>query len=98
MIFVRADYKIRDSKDLEFVKIIIREFMAEIRANEPNTIMYRSFHEKEDPCRFSHLVGFTDEKAELVHKQTDYNKTFTSKLYPLCADMPNFINFQEVTL
>lgn len=98
MVFVRADYTIANSDDLELVKGIVREFMGQVGVNEPNTILYRSFQEKDNPKRFAHMVGFTDEKAEQIHKRSQYNKTFTTKLYPLCEKLPTFIYFDEVAL
>lgn len=98
MVLVRADYVVENPKDLEKVKTIVREFMEQVKKNEPNTISYRSLQEKENPTRFSHLVEFTDIEAEHLHKKSSYNKEFTSRLYPLCDGAPQFIYFNEVSL
>ncbi len=98
MVLVRADYIVSNSENVEQVKTIIREFMLKVKQNEPDTLRYRSFQEKVSPRRFSHLVGFKNEQAEQIHKNSIYNKEFTSKLYPLCEALPKFIYLDEVSL
>ena len=95
-IIVRADYTIKDDKNLAFVDSIIKEFISNIKAKEPNTTMYRSFQVKETPCQFSHMISFTDAVAEEVHRKTAYSKAFVAKLYPLCVEPPVFTYFDEV--
>jgi len=60
----------------------IREFVDYIRANEPDTLLYTSLQEKENPNHFLHYFIFHDEKAREIHSNSDAVNRFTSVLYP----------------
>jgi quinol monooxygenase YgiN len=67
---------------LEICKQTIQEFVDYIRANEPDTILYTSFQEKQSPTRFIHYFIFRDEAARETHSNSDAVNRFTSVLYP----------------
>ena len=59
----------------------IREFVDYVRENEPDTLLYTSLQEKENPNHFLHYFIFRDEKAREVHSNSDAANRFTSILY-----------------
>ena len=67
---------------LEICKQTIQEFVDYVRANEPDTLLYTSLQEKENPLRFLHYFIFRDEKARAIHSNSDAVNRFTSLLYP----------------
>lgn len=80
-IYMTARYEIKN-ESLEVCKQTIQEFVDYVRANEPDTILYTSLHEKENPTRFLHYFIFRDEKAREVHSNSDAVNRFTVVLYP----------------
>jgi len=67
---------------LEICKQTIQEFVEYVRVNEPDTILYISLQEKENPTRFLHYFIFRDEQAREIHSNSDAVDRFTSVLYP----------------
>ena len=45
----------------------IREFIAFVAKNEPGTLTYESFQERDDPTKFEHVFVFRDQDAERIH-------------------------------
>lgn len=82
---------------LEYVKILILDFISAIKKNESGTLMYKSYQQKEDPTKFIHVMTFVDEKSQTKHRQTSYCKYFVEKLYPLCTEMPSPAEYNEIT-
>jgi quinol monooxygenase YgiN len=60
----------------------IREFVEYVRDNEPNTLLYTSLQEKEQPNHFLHYFIFRDEAARDLHANSAAVKHFTGILYP----------------
>ena len=67
---------------LDVCKQVIQDFVDYVRANEPDTILYTSLQEKENPTRFLHYFIFRDEKPREIHSNSDAVDRFTSILYP----------------
>ena len=84
-----VSFKVKKDKVKE-VKEIIQKFVNEIEENEPGTISYNCFQEKNDETSFIHTMTFESEKAEEHHRHTDYVKEFVHKLYPMCKNEPVF--------
>ncbi|MFS4455288.1 putative quinol monooxygenase [Maribacter sp. 2304DJ31-5] len=95
MIHVFVSYKVR-SRSIEATKTIIGQFIASITKNEPQTLLYKSFQEADDPTKFVHIMTFTDVTAEHLHKKSSYCHEFTDALYPLCEIMPKPVYQIEV--
>jgi len=57
-----AYFVVRDDA-LEVCTKAIREFVDYVRENEPNTFLYTSLQEKENPNHFLHYFIFRDENA-----------------------------------
>ena len=67
---------------LEICQQTIREFVDYVGANEPDTLLYTSLQEKENPTRFLHYFIFRDEPARAIHSSSAAVDRFTSVLYP----------------
>ncbi len=73
----------------------IREFVAYVRANEPGTLRYEVWQEREDPTRFVHLFVFRDAEADRIHSESAEVKQFASVLYPECLAPVEFIDYEQ---
>ena len=80
-IYMTARFEVQKDA-LEICKQTIQEFVDYVRANEPDTILYTSLQEKEDPIHFLHYFIFRDEKAREIHSKSDAVNRFTNALYP----------------
>ena len=67
---------------LEICQKAIREFVDYVRENEPDTLLYTSLQEKENPNHFLHYFFFRNETARDLHANSDAVNRFTSILYP----------------
>jgi quinol monooxygenase YgiN len=76
-----AYFVVREDK-LEICQQVIREFIEYVRENEPDTILYTSLQEKEDPNHFIHYFIFKDEAARDLHANSEAVNRFTGVLYP----------------
>jgi quinol monooxygenase YgiN len=80
-IYMTAKFEVQKDA-LDVCKQTIQEFVDYVRANEPNTILYTSLQEKDNPTRFIHYFIFRDAKAREIHSNSDAVNRFTSMLYP----------------
>jgi quinol monooxygenase YgiN len=80
-IYMTARFEVQ-AEALEVCQKAIQEFIDYVRANEPDTILYTSLQEKENPTHFLHHFIFRDEKAREIHSNSDAVNHFTSILYP----------------
>ena len=96
MINIKIEFVIKPNESLEFVGKIVKEFINNIRKNEPATIEYTSFQYKDNERHFVHFMTFTDEDAQLKHRNTAYCQDFVSKLYPLCEKEPEVYGLEKV--
>ena len=76
-----AYFVVRDDA-LEICKSTIQEFVDYVRANEPDTVLYTSLQEKENPNHFLHYFIFRDENARDLHANSEAVNRFTGILYP----------------
>ena len=95
MIERRASFKVFQ-EHLDAALAAIREFVAAIIAHEPNTTIYHSYQDIDDPTRFFHLMAFTDADAREYHVSSDHVKAFVEKLYPLCEENPVFVDVRTI--
>ena len=67
---------------LEVCQDAIREFVDYVRDNEPDTLVYTSLQEKENPNSFLHYFVFRNENARDLHANSEAVIRFTDTLYP----------------
>src|SRR5690349_19749832 len=61
-----------DPDKLETAKACIAAFVSEIEKNEPQTLIYRSYQDQNDPLRFIHFMQFQDAAAHERHRSSSY--------------------------
>ena len=96
MVHVIITFTIDPAYSLEDVKGIIQEFIVAIRQNEPDTLLYRSFQEVEDPYNFYHIMTFANTEAQLLHRNSTYCSHFVKQLYPFCSEAPIAKSLAEI--
>lgn len=89
MINKMVTYKV-NKEDLEEAKMLVREFVENIKLNEEDTLLYRALQEKSDPTRFIHFMSFEDDYAEEQHSNSNYCEEFTQSIEELCEEKPKF--------
>ncbi len=80
-IYMTARFEVRKDA-LETCEQAIRLFVEYVRANEPDTLSYISFQDRENPAHFLHTFTFRDEEARELHSNSKAVNHFTSALYP----------------
>jgi quinol monooxygenase YgiN len=80
---------------LEKCQQAIIEFVAYIKANEPDTLRYISLQDTQDPTAFLHYFIFKDAEAEDRHSNSEGVKRFTAVLYPELTS--NGVDFTDYT-
>jgi len=74
-IYQTGGYRVKPSA-VNKVKQGIKDFVAYLQANEPDTQMYLAWQQKDDPTHFLHLFIFKDAAAQARHGQSDAVKRF----------------------
>ena len=90
-----ARYQVRPEA-LERCLAAIHEFVAYVRANEPGTLRYEVWQERDAPTRFVHLFVFRDAEADRIHSESAEVKKFAAVRYPECLAPVEFIDYQQV--
>jgi quinol monooxygenase YgiN len=91
-IHMTARFEVQPDK-LAMCERAIREFVEYVRANEPDTLLYASLQEKENPNRYLHYFVFRDERARETHSSSDAVNRFTGSLYPNLVAPVEFTEF-----
>lgn len=73
----------------------IREFIDYIKEHEPETRLYMSLQQAEDPTVFLHFFIFQNDEARDRHAGSDGVRRFTALLYP---ELQEPVEFTEFTL
>jgi quinol monooxygenase YgiN len=90
-----ASYEVRP-ESIDRVLVAVGEFVAYVRANEPGTLRYEVWQQKDHPARFVHLFVFRDAEAHRIHSASAEVKRFAATLYPLCLAPVQFIDYRQV--
>ena len=85
MINKMVTFKVRKDA-LEEAKMLVREFVENIKLNEEDTLLYRAHQHANDPTQFVHFMTFADEYAERQHKDSNYAEEFVDMITPLCDE------------
>jgi quinol monooxygenase YgiN len=73
---------------VDVVLAAIDEFVAGIRAHEPDTVAYHAYRYLDDATEFVHTMTFADEAGRDLHTKTAHVAHFVEVLYPLCVEPP----------
>ncbi len=92
-----ARFKVRP-ETLEKCKRAIEEFVRHIRDNEPETQVYVSLQQKDDPTSFIHYMVFRDDAAEKKHGASEAVKRFVDVIYPSCVAPVEFTDYNVLAL
>jgi quinol monooxygenase YgiN len=90
-----ARYQVRP-EGLERCFAAIHKFVAYVRAQEPGTLRYEVWQEKNAPTRFVHIFVFRDAEAHRIHSESREVKEFAAVLYPECLAPVEFIDYTHV--
>ena len=91
-----ARYQVRP-ESLDLCLAAIREFVDYVRANEPGTLRYDVWQERQDPTRFVHIFIFRDAAAEGIHSGSAAVQKFSGVLYPACLAPVEFVEYGFIT-
>ena len=91
-----AYFVVRDDS-LDICMKAIYEFVDYVREHEPDTLVYTSLHEKQNPNSFLHYFIFRDENARDLHSNSDAVKRFTETLYPNLIAPVEFTEYLVLT-
>jgi quinol monooxygenase YgiN len=80
-IYQTAGYQVNASA-VDKVKSAIVEFVDYVAKNEPGSIMYTAWQQKDDPTMFVHLFEFADEAAHQAHGSSDAVRQFEAVYGP----------------
>lgn len=80
-IYQTAGYQVKASA-VDKVKSAIVEFVDYVAKNEPGSIMYTAWQQKDDPTMFVHLFEFADEAAHQAHGSSDAVRHFEAVYGP----------------
>lgn len=92
-VYQSAYFVVRDDA-LALCEKAIHEFVEYVRDNEPDTLLYTSLQEKEQPNHFWHYFIFRDEAARDLHANSEAVNRFTSILYPNLVATVEFTEYQ----
>jgi quinol monooxygenase YgiN len=83
-IYQTGAYQVKASA-VDKVKLAIEEFVRYVKDNEPGTLMYLAWQERDDPTRFNHLFIFADEEAHARHGASNASRGSTLPSWSVAA-------------
>lgn len=95
MINVIITYKVAP-RYVEPAQQLIEEFVSGVNLHEPGTLYYYSYQDKEEAGRFTHVMAFSSEEAQELHRKSPHCVKFVEQLYPLCEEEPHPITVRQV--
>lgn len=88
MVYMLLKYRIKEG-ELETVVKNIKDFLYAVHEQEPDTIRYEVFQEK-DKLTFTHVMLFRDQTGQHYHSNTAHFKEFGNNLLQYCVEGPTF--------
>jgi quinol monooxygenase YgiN len=86
-IYQTAHYRV-NAAAVDRIKAAIEEFVQYVKENEPGTVLYAAWQQKEDPTRFVHLFTFADEAAHEAHGTSAAVRKFEHVYSPELSEGP----------
>jgi quinol monooxygenase YgiN len=80
-IYMTAQWQCRAGAEA-VVTDALRQFVAAVKQNEPNTQVYTALQPRENHSAFMTYFIFDDEAARDFHSSTEWVKRFTDVIYP----------------
>lgn len=74
----------------------IREYVAWVRANEPGTLHYEVWQDRNDPTSFVHICVFRDSAADRAHSDSAALRKFTSVIGAEYLAPVEFLDYELV--
>lgn len=93
-IYKTAHFRVRPEA-MDTARQAIRDFVAYIKAHEPDTLIYDSVQTVEDETEFLHVMAFRTAAAEEKHRSSEGVMRFVDVLYPVTVDG---VQFQDYTV
>lgn len=81
-IHMTVQYKIKKKKLAKAIDAL-SEYMGSVKQNEPGTIEYNVFQDKDDISSIIHLMSFVDKNAKKVHEKSEHLKKLKKVLVPI---------------
>ena len=94
-IYMTAQWKCKPDSE-EVVKKALREFVAAVKRNEPNTRVYTALQQADETTSFLTYFIFADQAAQAFHRSTDWVKRFTEVIYPENLEPVVFTEYELV--
>jgi quinol monooxygenase YgiN len=94
MVYLKVTYKVKPDK-IAVARQAIEEFVAGIKAAEPNTF-YEAYQHPKEPVRFTHFMAFPDITAQEYHQHALHTEQFVAVLYPNCEELPVFTKLERL--
>ena len=84
MITFLSRFKVKPEKEAEFVDLV-HDLTAAVHANEPGTLQYRFYRQRDVEFGYAVFESFSDEAAEEAHLNSDHFKEFGTPMID-CLD------------
>ena len=95
-IYQTAHYQVNASA-VDKVKAAIAEFVENVAANEPGSLMYTAWQQADDATKFVHLFEFADEAAHQAHGSSEAVRQFEAVYRPeLVAGPVVFTDYRQI--
>ena len=94
-IFQIAEYEVKPEA-VDKVKHAIQEFVHDVEENQPGTLIYTAWRQRQQPTRFTHFFVFEDELARQAHSRSEAVKRFESVYSPELVGRVVFTDYEQV--
>jgi quinol monooxygenase YgiN len=90
-----VQYKVKKKK-LDKVKNVISEYVETVHKNEPGTIHYKVYQEKDNIVSIVHVMSFIDKNAEKIHDKSEHMKKLKKILVPISKGKAVYVTLKEI--
>lgn len=90
-----VEFEVLEERREEMIEAI-EIFTRAVHVSEPGSRLYVSLQDKTNLNKFTHIMAFENEGAELKHKTAGYTEEFVDILDKICKNKPVFKEFNYV--